>query len=178
MSRETQILERVAGAMLAAALLALSTGPALAGDACSGSYTTSLLQQVPLPVTIALAEAPENPALAEHFLAGLRAGGAQIDPSSPLRLGLVFTLATASSSPGQGSVYNNFTWADQGGALADINASTVTITANLVDSSSAAYVWIGSARCIIKVSDGGAVATELGAFIGRTLGRNVPNGTL
>jgi hypothetical protein len=161
--------------MLAAAIFAVG-GPALAGDACSGTYMTSVMQPIPVPPTVALAEAPENPALADRFLGGLRAGGALLDPSSPLKLGLLFTLATRASGPLQGTVYSGFNWADQGGHLADINAASVNLTVNLVDSTSAAYVWIASAQCAIKVPDAGAVAAELGNLIGRTLGRDVQNG--
>ena len=178
MRRRTNLIARAAGAMLAAGSIAASGGPALAGDACTGTYMTSVMQPVSLPVTVAFADAPENPALANHFLAGLRAGGALVDPSSPLKLGLLFTLSTAASGPLQGTTYNNFNWADNGGALADIHASIVNVTANLVDRNSAAYVWIASAQCTVKVHDGAAVATELGNLIGRTLGRSVPNGTL
>lgn len=178
MIRGTRLIGRGAGAILAAALLASSGGPALAGDACSGTYTTSLLQAVPMPVTIALAEAPVNPGLANPFIDGLRAGGAQVDQSSPLRLDLVFTISTPASGPLQGTVYNNFTWADQGGPLADVAGSTVNLMAHLVDRSSYAYIWIATAQCIMKVRDGAAVASELGTFIGRTLGRDVPNGRL
>ena len=172
------LIERAAGLLLAAGLLASSGAPALAGDACSGTYTTSVMQEIPLPVTIAVAEAPANPGLADRFMAGLRAGGAQVNQSSPLRLDLVFTLSTPASGPQQGTVYNNFTWADQGGAFVDVNASIVNITVHVVDTASYAYVWIATAECTVKVRDGGAVATELGAFIGRTLGRNVPSGRL
>ena len=178
MIRRTRLIGRGAGAILAAAGLLAAGGPALAGEACSGSYTTSLLQQVPLPLTISLAEAPVNPGLANRFLAGLQAGGAKVDPSSPLRLDLVFTVATPESGPLKGTVYNNFSWADQGGSLVDAKASTVNLMAHLVDRSSYAYVWIATAQCTVKVPDGGAVASELGAFIGRTLGREVPNGKL
>ncbi len=178
MRRDRNLIEHAAGAMLAVGLLVAPAGPALAGDACKGTFMTSVMQPIPLPAKIALADAPENPALADHFLAGLRAGGAEVDPASPFKLGLLFTIATPSSGPLQGTTYNNFNWADNGGTLVDINASTVNITANLVDSNSAAYVWIASAQCIIKVRDGAEVATELGNLIGRTLGRNVQNGTL
>ena len=116
--------------------------------------------------------------MANNFLTGLRSAGARIDQSSTLRLDLVFTVTTPASGPLQGTVYNNFTWADQGGALVDINASTVNLMAHLVDTSSYAYIWIATAQCTIKVRNGAAVANELGAFIGRTLGRDVPNGKL
>ena len=162
----------------AAVLVAGLSGPALAGSACSGTYSTSLLQPVPLPVTISLAQPPVNPGLADRFLAGLRAGGAVVDQSSPLRLDLVFTVATPASGPLNGTVYNNFSWADQGGALVDVNASTVNLMAHLVDVSSYAYIWIATARCTINTRDGAAVADELGALIGRTLGRDLPNGRL
>lgn len=177
-ARPRRLIGRTAWVLLAAGLLVSSGMPALAGDACSGTYSTSLLQQVPLPVTIALAEAPVNPGMANQFIAGLRSAGAQIDQTSPFRLDLVFTVATPASGPLQGTVFNNFTWADQGGSLVDVNASTVNLMAHLVDTTSYAYIWIATAQCIIKVRDGAAVASELGAFIGRTLGREVPNGKL
>ncbi len=176
--RTLHLIGRPACLLLAAGMLASSGGAALAGDACTGTYSTSLLQEVPLPVTIALAEAPVNPGLANQFIAGLRYAGAQIDQTSPLRLDMVFTVATPASGPLQGTVYNNFTWADQGGSLVDVNASTVNLMAHLVDTTSYAYIWIATAQCTIKVRDGAAVASELGAFIGRTLGRDVPNGRL
>jgi hypothetical protein len=178
MSRATHPTYCAAGAILAASLLASGGGPALAGDACGGTYTTSVLQQVPLPLTVALAEAPENPALAERFVAGMRAGGARIDPASSLRMDLLFTLSTPASGATQGTVYNNFNWADQGGALADVTAGRVSLSAHVMDISSYAYVWVATAQCDIRTQDAGAVAAELGAFIGRTLGQNVPNGAL
>lgn len=178
MSPDTHLIPRVAGVVLAAAALAAAGGPALAGNACSGTYMTSVMQPIALPVTVGMADAPENPGMAEHFAAGLRAGGAQIDPSSPLKLGLLFTLSTRGAGPLQGTSYNNFTWADEGGHLADINAAKLNITANVVDRVSAAYVWIASVECTVKTRDGGALAAELGELIGRTLGRSVPDGRL
>jgi hypothetical protein len=170
------LIQRTVGVLLAAGLFVSSGGPALAGDTCSGTYSTSLLQQVPLPVTIALAEPPVNPDLAKLFLAGIRAGGAQVDPSAKLRLNLVFTIATATSGPLQGSVYNNFSWADEGGASLDLTASTVNVMAQLVDTTTYAFIWIANAQCTLKVRDGTALAGEIGALIGRTLGRDIPNG--
>jgi len=137
-----------------------------------------LLQQVPLPLTIALAQSPTNPELAKYFLAALGTSGTQVDPAAKLRLSLVFTIATAASGPLQGSIYNNFSWADQDGASIDLTASTMDIAAQLVDTSSYAFVWIASARCVLKVHDVAAVATEIGALIGRTIGRNIANGKL
>lgn len=167
-----------AGAVLVAGLLGAGGAPALAGDACSGTYMTSVLQPVSVPLAVALAEAPDNPALAASFLAGLRNAGGQIDPSSQYRLSLLFTLSTPGSGSSQGTVYNNFSWADQGGHLADVTASTVNLSAHVMDTSSYAYVWIASATCAVHVPNAGAVAGELGAMIGRTLGRAVPNGAL
>ena len=169
---------RIVGVLLAAALLVSYGRAALAGDACTGTYSTSLLQQVPLPMTIALAQPPVNTDLSKYFLAGLSASGTQVDPSSKLRLGLVFTISTAASGPLQGNVYNNFSWADEGGTSLDLTASTMDIAAQLVDTSTYAYVWIASARCILKAHDVAAVATEIGTFIGRTIGRNIANGKL
>lgn len=169
---------RPAGILLAAGLAACGAGPALAGSACTGTYTTSVLQPVPLPATIAMAETPVNPGLASQFLAGLQASGVQVDPAARLRLDLVFTIVTPTSGPSQGAVYNNFTWADQGGALIDVDASTINLSAQLMDTSAYAYVWIATARCTIQSRDAGAVSKELGNFIGRTIGRNVPDGRL
>jgi hypothetical protein len=176
MIRGKHLLQSAAGALLAAALL-IPAAPAWAGAACSGVYATTVLQQVPLPMKIAPAQAPENPKLAERFMDGLRSAGGQIDPGSPLRLNLIFTTATPASGPMQGQVYNNFSWADQNGAFLDTSASVVRITAQVMDSSSYAYVWIATAQCTVTTRDSGAVAAELGALIGRTLGRSESNGT-
>lgn len=163
--------------MLAAATFA-GGGAALAGEACTGTYTTSVLQPVSFPVTVAMADAPENPALAASFLSGLRSAGAQTDPSSPYRLTLLFTLVTPASGAAPGTVYNNFTWADQSGTLANTGASTVNVSAHVMDTSSFSYVWIASVQCTIQVRNATSVARELGTLIGRTLGRSVPNGAL
>jgi hypothetical protein len=172
------LTERAAGALLAAALLASAPFPALAGPACTGTFSTSSLQPIKMPATIALANAPENPSLANPFLDGLKAAGVTIDPASPLRLDLVFTLATPASGSLQGAVYNNLTWADEGGGSVDVNASRIDLMAHLVNTSNYSYVWIATAQCTVKVQGGGAVANELGRFIGRTIGKDVPDGKL
>ena len=175
MIRGRHLLQSAAGSLLAAALL-IPAASAWAGDACSGTYTTTVMQQVPLPMKIAPAQAPENPKLAERFVDGLRGTGGQIDPNSPYRLNLIFTIATPASGSMQGQVYNNFSWADQNGAFLDTSASVVNITAQAMDTTNYAYVWIATARCTVKVRDSGAVAADLGALIGRTLGRSESNG--
>jgi hypothetical protein len=164
----------VAGCLMAAALVATGGTPALAGDACTGTYMTTQMQKIPLPVTVRLAQEPENPKLATRFLDGVREGGGQIDPASPLQMTLAFTLTTA----GGAQVYNNFSWADQSGAFVNVQAAAVEMTAQVMDTTSYAYVWAASASCRVQVADAGAVAYELGRLIGRTLGRDVQNGRL
>jgi hypothetical protein len=175
MIRGRHLLQSAAGALVVALLI--SAAPAWAGDACSGVYATTVLQQIPLPMKIAPSQAPENQKLAGRFTDGLRSAGGQIDPGSPLRLNLIFTIATPASGPMQGQVYDNFSWADQNGAFLDASASVVRITAQVMDTSSYAYVWIATAQCTVTTRDSGAVAAELGALIGRTLGRSESNGT-
>lgn len=176
MIRGRHLLRAIAGGLLAAALF-IPAAPAWAGDACSGVYQTTVLRQVPLPIKITPAQAPVNPKLTDSFMDGLRGAGGQVDPNSPFQLNLIFTVATPASGPMQGQVYNNFSWADQNGSFLDTSASVISITAQVMDTTSYAYVWIAAARCTIKVKDSGAVAAELGALIGRTLGRAVSNGT-
>jgi hypothetical protein len=176
MTRGRRLMQSAAGVLLAAALLGISGAPAWAGDACSGTYSTSVMQRVPLPMTLTFMQTGENRKLAQRFLDGLRSEGGQVDPASPLRLNLVFTITTPAAGPMQGQSYNNFSWADQNGQFADISAGIVNVTAQVMDITSYAYVWVASAQCIVKVRDGGAVAAELGALIGRTLGRDEPSG--
>lgn len=173
MRRDTTFAICAAGALLAAA-----GAPAWAGDACSGGYSTTAMQAMPTPVTVALAAAPENPRLAAQFVAALQASGARIDAGSPMRLTLLFTIATPQQGPLQGQVFNNFSWGDQGGNVIDIAASRLSLTAQVMDTSSYSYVWVASVQCTIKVRDAGALASELGTLIGRTLGQSVPNGTM
>ncbi len=176
MIQASHFMRRLAGVFSAALLLGAPAAPAWAGSACQGTYMASVMQQVRLPMTFAFAQAAENRQLAESFLAGLRGAGAAIDPASPLRLTLVFTVTTPASGPMQGRAYNNFSWGDEKGSFQDINASVINVTGQVMDVSSFAYVWIVSAQCTVKVHDTGAVATELGALIGRTLGRDVQDG--
>lgn len=166
----------MAGSLLAGGLLAavLPTTPARAEDACSGTYMTTQMQKVPIPVTVSLAQEPENPKLAGRFFDGVRDGGGVIDAASPLQMTLAFTLTTAGGS----QVFNNFSWGDQSGAIINIDAGAVELTAQVMDTNSYAYVWAASASCRIHTHDGSAVAYELGRLIGRTLGRDVQNGTL
>jgi hypothetical protein len=164
----------LAGCLLTAALLGVSFTPARAGDACTGTYMTTQMKQIPLPVTVSLSSDPENPALAGRFLEGMRAAGGQIDAASPLKITLVFTLTTA----GGAQVFNNFSWGQQGGAPVNLQSGSIELTAQVMDTNTYAYVWAASASCRIKVPDAGPVAYELGRLIGRTLGRDVQNGTL
>lgn len=164
----------LAGGLLAATLVAASVTPARAGDACAGTYMTTQMQQVPLPVVVSLSSDPENPALAGRFLDGLRDGGGQIDAASPLKITLVFTLTTA----GGAQVFNNFSWGNQSGAPINLQSGSIELTAQVMNTNTYAYVWAASASCRIKVPEAGPVAYELGRLIGRTLGRDVQNGTL
>jgi hypothetical protein len=164
----------MAGGLMAVALVASGAMPALAGDACTGTYMTTQMQVIPIPVTVRLAQEPENPALATPFLDGLRDGGSRIDPASALQMTLAFTLTTA----GGAQVYNNFSWADQAGQFVNVQAAAVEMTAQVMDTNSYAYVWAASASCKVQVSDAKQVAYELGRLVGRTLGRDVQNGKL
>ena len=165
-------------AVALAGLLAIGCTPALAGQACSGGYNTSTMQTVPLPMTVSFASAPENPAIASRFTAAMQAAGALVNPSSPLQLNLLFTISTPANGPQQGTVYNNFNWASQRGSFADLGASTVSLTAQVMDTNSYGYVWIASIQCVVQGNDAGAVADELGNLVGRTLGREITNGRM
>ncbi|CAH2603299.1 conserved protein of unknown function [Rhodovastum atsumiense] len=165
---------QVAMALLGVGLTGMWASPARADEVCQGSYMASVMQQRSLARTVALAEAPENPGLAAQFINGFREGGASIDSGSNFRLSLVFTLASA----GSGQVFNNFTWADQQGGFTDVQASTLRVTAQVLDTTDYAYVWVISADCQIQVRDANRVAHSLGLLVGRTLGRSVPNGTM
>jgi hypothetical protein len=178
MIRERSPLPIAAGLLAAAALLGMSGGPARAGNACSGSYMTSVMQEIPRPVKVSFAQSQDNKAqdLGKSFIDGMVGAGAVADPASPLRLAVVFTISTPASGPQRGKVYNNFNWVDEKGALVDTTGSMVNLTAQVMNIDTYSYVWIASAQCKVNVSDPGAVAADIGALIGRTLGRGVANG--
>jgi len=176
MIQASHSMRRLAGVFAAALLLGAPAAPAWAGSACQGTYMASVMQKTPLPMPITYVAAEGNAKLGEAFVNGLRDAGGVIDPASRLRLALVFTVATPASGPMQGRVYNNFSWADEKGSFQDVSASVINLTGQVMDINSFAYVWIVSAQCTVKVSDTSAVAGELGALIGRSLGRDVQDG--
>jgi hypothetical protein len=158
-------------------LVGASAGPARAGNACSGQYMTSVMQETPRPMKVSITPREnEDQRLAKSFVDAMVGAGAVVDLASPLRLAVVFTITTPASGPQQGKVYNSFNWVDEKGALVDVTGSTVTVTAQLMNMETYSYVWIAWAECKVHASGGGNVAADIGALIGRTLGRAVTNG--
>lgn len=168
---------RFTNAMLGGAIAAscLAAVPAMAADSCKGTYMTSVMQPMAQPVTVATVSDPRNPELSAQFEAGLAAGGAKVDASSPLRLNVIFTLATPGAA---GQAFNNFNWATQGGANANVQGGAIEVTAQVMDTNSYAYLWIASFRCTIQTPDAGSLAGDLGRLVGSTMGKSVPTGRM
>lgn len=139
---------------------------------------TSVMQEVPLPVKVTFPQNSENQdqKLGRRFVEAMTGAGGVVDAASPLRLAIVFTITTPASGPQRGKVYNNFNWLDEKGGLIDVTASTVNVTAQVMNIRTYSYVWIASAECKVTVPDAGEVAADIGALIGRSLGRAVGSG--
>jgi hypothetical protein len=165
------ILLRAAASFLIV-LGALFSAPAGAASVCQGSYTASSIRSLPQPATIELGTTRSDPAnvrLAQVFADGLRRAGVTVAPTGNVRLGLSFLIHEKRGARALQHV--DFTWMDH--LPSQIGSATIALTVMLVDPHDAAFLWVGSAECVIQTVSKEALAGYLGEVIGRDLGKSV-----
>lgn len=169
------------GLGLTATLLAAAP-PARAAGTCHGTYTASSTRPLPQPVSMqfnAGIEDSDQARIAQWFLEGLRGAGISIAPQAPVQM----NVAASASPPGAGAAaaaqagtYYGFGWAaDLSPGAAPIRGGTLTLSVSLTDLASATIDWTGTLTCTIATDDRAALARDIGALIGRTLGSNFVN---
>jgi hypothetical protein len=160
---------------------AILSGAAEASRDCPGTYQSSSLSQLPAAASVQIQivnQTPTNLRLAERFAAGLSSAGVAVNPQGNVTLNLVFTVGSASAAAGR--PYQDFGWADN---LAESGSgfgpgTTLNMTAQVTDTTTAQIDWISSLSCTIQTDDLGALAEYLGAVVGRSLGQSTDNGTI
>jgi hypothetical protein len=181
-------------ALLAASIIACCGG-ATAAPNCRGTYAATSLQPLPERVVVDLDirdRSQRNLALADRFLAGVRAAGVTVgqDPTVLLHVS-TSRLGETSLGIGRGAEWNY----DELGGLAGggmrprlppmpgvgVRASRpapaaqplLVLRVDATEGKQTRIVWIASVQCRMTGSDEGSAAQELGRVIGGALGKRV-----
>jgi len=161
-------------------LLSMVCCPALADNLCNGTVSGSVLQALPQPTTVSVVQPASddaNPALAQQFLNGIRAGGLAVVPAGQGNTQIDMTsIVTVRAGAGSGT-YKGFGWmsgtqmpSSPGSALA---GTTISLSIEATDTSKPALAWIGTVQCIVSTNDPDALAEHLGELVARVLGTSV-----
>ncbi len=182
---------RVVGPLFAALLAPM----AYAGPGCDGTIIATQLHPLPANRTVALDIAdnsPENQALGERFLAGLReARVSAVDlrnaSAAPLRLALRTSVlsrmrmggGTANFAQPADRHWDDFGWGRNDPAGYHMTPrpqrgpNQIALRAELTQAGSAQVLWVASVQCRQTSEDARDVAFGLGLAIGKVFGQQV-----
>ncbi len=167
---------------LGVAATVAATMPARAAQTCHGTYTASSTTALPSPPAVqfnAGTDDSNQARIAQWFLGGMRDAGVTVDQQAPVQMNVAASVtppgagARAAAQPG---TYYGFGWAaDLSPGAAPIRAGTLTLSVSITDLASATIDWTGTLTCTIATDDKAQLARDIGALIGRTLGRSFVN---
>ena len=163
----------------AAMTLLIANSPAAqAAGVCSGTLAGSPLRQIAKPLVASMElriDSTANPELAKRFLLGIDGAGVSVVPKGQgtTTLDLSFLLHGK-----QQGTYRNLSWMRgspmSGEVKSSLQGSHIDVTIYARDAVSRSLVWTGTIACTIQTNDMGMLAEELGAAVGRSLGRSIP----
>ena len=161
-------------------LLASATTAARADSICAGTMTGSVLQPLPKPTTVSVAQPVSddaNPGLTQDFLNGFQAGGQTMLPPGQGNTQLDMTFTVNAGPSASSNAYKGFGWmsgmqAPPGGSSA-LPGSAVSISIEATDLTSQTLAWIGTISCTVQTADPDQLATHIGELVARALGRSM-----
>ena len=171
---------------VAIAAFGWSASPAQAQRNCAGTIDTTLLQPLPPQLVITpesdMQDAP-NPTLAKEFLSGLRGAGTQLGSQGNATMSFSVEVDPSNSASNvTAGTYSDFSWVSgeslSSGEQSGLRGASLTVSVQLIDSSSAAMLWLLTMKCTIETNDSAALARELGSTIGEALGKSLEHRTL
>ena len=173
-----------AAILTATTMCALLIGCGAHAQSCTGSYESTRLNPLPKPTTVSwtlIDETPTNQSLLQRFGAGLRESGIGMGSDGNVVLKMSFTLTPAPGNPAAGRLVN-FNWADpanwSSGTVPSIVGSVLDFNAVVVEADSGQMDWIATGRCTVRTEDNGAIAEQIGRFVGRSLGSDSQRGRI
>lgn len=119
-----------------------------------------------------------GPQLAARFAKGLRDAGILLSPTNALALSMTMMVATPPNVQGIAAGHQEgLDWTSAQPAAGDrklrLRDSLLSMDVSLTANPSHAVAWIASVKCTVRTNDPGALAEDLGASLGRVLGRNI-----
>lgn len=166
------------GAVLLAAamvvLVAAAPSAARAAGGCHGTYTASSLAALPSPLVVGADSLPADGnrgALAAAFVAAMQGVGLNFSGTPNVQLDLAGNMvAPLSNAPAQSYVFD---WgADPSPGAPPILGSTFDLSVSLMDVASSSIAWTGTISCTVATNDRIALARDMGALVGATIGKS------
>lgn len=182
----------VIGAMVAA-MIVVGFVPAAGAEGCAGSIAATLIHPLPQPVIVALDprdDAPESRARAAQFMQGLRDGGAKLDGTPTVSLGIAYSFIGLDSDRPAAPPRDSYT--DFGGLAGGMNPAlpaetrlrlrppshphdpvTLVLRADLTRHGATQVLWVASLQCQLSEQEATSLAYDLGRLIGGSIGRTM-----
>lgn len=164
--------------------LLLATGSAAQSQAagtCTGTIETALLHPLPRPMVVMSARSmSDSPGgeMTRRFMEGLQEAGVTVGDEGNVTL----NLATSVTAPLNGSNvvsgrYEGFNWVSGDPMAAarripGLPSTNLSMSAVLADNVANTQSWLATIDCQVQTDDPGALAKDLGVFIGRAVGSN------
>ena len=160
-------------------LLAAASAPARADGLCAGTISGSVLQALPAPTTVSVNQPvtdDANPALAQQFLNGVQSAGVTVVPPGQGNTLVDMTFNVTAGAGAASNTFKGFGWMSgmqaPSGAANALPGSMVSISIEATNLTNQSLAWIGTLKCTVRTGDGSALAADLGAVVGRSLGRS------
>jgi hypothetical protein len=175
------MLCRLSGVLGLPLLAAIALSPsARAERSCAGNIDGSVLQPLPTPMVVSFdteVATTANPGLAQRFLVGLQSAGVTVAQKGQANtlLNMTFSVKSpATNTAGSPSgTYSDFSWVSgetaPGAGQWNIRGATLSVSAEVTDTTSQSLAWVGSLTCTIMTADPNVLAEDLGAIVGRSL---------
>ncbi len=161
-------------------LLASAVAPAIADGMCAGTVTGSVLQALPKPGTVSVAQPVSdvaNPALAQEFLNGMQAAGLTVAAPGQSNIQIDATFTVTAPAGATNATYKGFGWMSgtqmpSGGGTA-LPGTALSVSIEATNLGNQTLAWVGTINCTVRTNDPSALAADLGRGVARALGRSI-----
>jgi len=176
-----------------AVLMLASGGQAVLAQGCAGSYAATALHPMPQHPVVGLDirdASPQNVALGQRFMQGIKDGGARIDGTRTVSLSVTYSLLGLDLNRGSSGPERSYDdWSGLAGGLNPTIPSesrmrlsqparprgpvTLALRVEMTRTGDSQVIWVMSLQCQYSDTDPMELAYAIGRAVGGSVGRTV-----